>query len=171
MVAGASVVLVLAVSAVLSALAVIGSRSRPLANTVGSPEALGAAVLSAFQQVDLASLRSLALTEEEFRAHVWPDLPISRPERNVPFEFAWRNLRQTSDGYLRQLVAQFNETDLTLLRVEFGGPATAYGEVTVHRDTRLVVRGPDGEVRTLRLFGSTIEQDGRYKIFSFVVDE
>jgi len=34
---------------------------------------------------DLERLRSLVLTRDEFWAHVWPYLPASRPERNVPF--------------------------------------------------------------------------------------
>ena len=35
---------------------------------------------------DRRRAQALALTEEEFRDHVWPELPTSRPERNVPFE-------------------------------------------------------------------------------------
>jgi hypothetical protein len=35
----------------------------------------------------------------------------------------------------------------------------------------LVVRDEAGAERRLRLYGSTLERDGRFKVFSFVVDE
>lgn len=143
----------------------------PLANTLRSPDALGGVILSAFRTGDVAVLEALALTEEEFRRHVWPDLPASRPERNVPFDFAWGMLDQNSDAHLRQTLAEFRGQDLALRGVEFGGPSTTYGDVTVHRETRLIVETPDRVERVIRLFGSTIEQDGAWKVFSYVVDE
>jgi hypothetical protein len=43
--------------------------------------------------------------------------------------------------------------------------------VRVHRDAELVVRDADGATRAVRLFGSLIEQDGAWKVFSYVADD
>jgi hypothetical protein len=169
--AGISLLLVLvAAVALFATLNARKAAPQPLAGTVDSPEVLGRAVLDAFRAGDRARLQSLALTEEEFRDHVWPELPLSRPEVNMPFDLAWGQLAQRSALYLQQTAADFEARGDTLVRVEFAGEATRYDGVTVHRDTELVVTTAAGDERSLRLFGSTIEQDGRYKVFSYVVD-
>jgi len=145
--------------------------SEPLAGTFGSPEALGAAVVAAMRAGDIERLQAIALTEDEFRGHVWPDLPAARPERNVPFEFVWGTLHQNSEGYLRQTASGLAGRPLTALRdVRFSGGSSRYGDVIVHRDTQLVFASADGSEKIVELFGSTIEQDGRFKVFSYVVD-
>jgi hypothetical protein len=169
--AGISLLLVLAAAVAL--FATLNARKaapQPLAGTVESPEVLARVVLEALREGDRARLRSLALTEDEFRRHVWPGLSISRPEVNMPFELAWGQLAQTSALHLQQTTAEFEDQDYELVRVEFAGEATRYDGVTVRRDTELVVTNAAGDERSLRLFGSTIEQDGRYKVFSYVVD-
>jgi hypothetical protein len=40
----------------------------------------------------------------------------------------------------------------------------------VHRESVVLARFPDGSERRVRVFGSVLEQDGRYKVFSYVVD-
>ena len=102
--------------------------------------------------------------------HVWPHLPASRPDRNVPFEFAWNMLHQTSEGYLQQTMGRLEQELHAVGQVQFAGAATDYGDVTVHRDTEVIVTDPDGKQRTVRLFGAMIEQDGRWKVFSYVAD-
>jgi hypothetical protein len=118
----------------------------------------------------VSALERLALTETEFKQYVWPELPISRPESNVPFDFAWGMLHQHSEGYLRETVTEFSGRQLSLKRVELAGASTSYGDVTVHRDSRLVVETTDGREQTIRLFGSMVEKDGGWKVFSYVTD-
>ena len=54
-------------------------RRPPLAPAFASAEALAEAVLDRYRAGDEAGLRALALTEQEFRQHVWPELPAARP--------------------------------------------------------------------------------------------
>jgi hypothetical protein len=167
----ASLAVVLVASIALFA-AVNASRTAPtpLANTYASPDALAQAVIDAMAEGDVQRLQALALTEEEFRAHVWPHLPASRPERTVPFDFVWGTLRQNSEGHLRQTLAGFPDRSIELRRVESAGRTSEYGVVVVRRDTTLLVAGTDGRQRVVRLFGSLIEQDGAWKVFSYIVD-
>lgn len=129
------------------------------------------AVLDGFAAGDADRLRRLALSEREFRERVWPELPASRPERNLPFSYAWGDLKQKSDGSLSTLLARYRGHRLELVGVRFGA-ATAYKSFVVHRDTVLTVKEPAaGSSEDVRVCGSLIEHDGRWKVFSYVVDE
>jgi hypothetical protein len=134
-----------------------------------SSRELAQAVLDAFARRDEATLRALAISEQEFRDHVWPELPAARPERNLPFSYVWGELRQKSDHVLARLLATPERLPLTLVRVGYEGETTRYPTYAVHRDTVLVVRNQRGAEQQLRLYGSTIEKDGAFKVFSFVI--
>jgi hypothetical protein len=81
-------------------------------------------------------------------------------------------LEQNSLGHVRETAEALADlpNDLYLRDVRFSGETSVYGAVRVHRRTELVMVGNDGSERIVRLFGSTIEQDGRFKVFSYVVD-
>jgi hypothetical protein len=168
---GAALLVLLAASvALFASLNTSRMRPAPLANTFSSTEELGRAVVAAMRAGDIDRLRSMALTEAEFRTHVWPDLPAARTGGDVPFDFVWGSLHQRSEGYLHQTMSGLGEMSLTLRDVRFAGETSRYGDVIVHRDTQLVFASPDGAEKIVELFGSTIEQDGRVKVFSYVVD-
>ena len=142
----------------------------PLTSTFESAEAVAAAMLDALAASDPARLRVLALSETEFADAVWPALPSSRPEVNLPLEYAWGTLQQNSRASLAMTVREHGGKTYRLQRVAMGTP-TRYGAFIVHPDTSVVVREPgSGAERRLKLFGSLIEQEGRWKIFSYVVD-
>jgi hypothetical protein len=141
-----------------------------LAGSAASPEEAARVVLDRLAARDLEGLRALAIDEHEFRRIVWPALPSSRPEANLPVEYAWASLRQTSLGALATTVSAHGGQNYQLLSVRFRGETTAYDGFTVHRDTELVVRERSGAARTIRVFGSMIERDGRWKVISFVTD-
>jgi hypothetical protein len=146
------------------------SRVPPLANTSSSPEALASAVLDALSRADRPRLESLALSEVEFRDHVWPDLPAARPERNLPFSYVWGDLRQKSGLSLAQTLKRHGGTRLSLARVSFGGK-TSYARYVVHRDATFEVTDAAGQAKSLRVCGSFLEKDGVWKVFSYVVDD
>ena len=142
----------------------------PLGHAFESPEAVAEAVLAALAEEDGPLLLALALSEMEFRTVVWPELPSSRPERGLPFEYAWGDLHQKSTNELRRLLARAGGTRYELLDVSFDGESTPYETFTVHRDSRLRVRDAAGAERELRLFGSVLQRGGEYKLFSYVAD-
>ena len=142
----------------------------PLHHTFPSPGALSEAVLFALADRDGDTLASLALSELEFRTAVWPDLPSSRPERGVPFDYAWGDLHQKSNNALRRLITRYGGQRYELVDVRFAGETTPYATYQVHRETVLDLRDEEGEELTLALFGSILERDGEFKLFSYVVD-
>lgn len=142
----------------------------PLADTRDSPVALAQAVVDAVTAGNSAALASLALSEPEFREQIWPELPSARPERNLPFSYVWGDLHQKSGASLAATLARYRGQYLTLVEVRHG-EATPYPSYTVHRDSVFVVRTADGGTENVRLCGSMVEQSGRWKVFSYVVDE
>jgi hypothetical protein len=146
-------------------------RVRLLEHTLESPEAVAGAVLRAFNAGDRAALETLSLTEHEFRKLVWPKLPASRPGRNIPWDYVWKDLHGKS---AMQLTARLNEWQRedggTVMRVEFAGDTSDYETYRVRRKSVVVLKTAAGEETRARWFGSIIEQDGRYKVFSYVVD-
>ena len=113
---------------------------------------------------------ALALTEQEFKDHIWPHLPAARPERNLPFSFVWGDLRQKSDGSFSRTFRTYAGKQLRLERMVFAG-TTTYGASTVHREATVTVRDEAGVVSDLRLCGSLIEQRGQWKVFSWVTED
>jgi hypothetical protein len=146
------------------------SRVPPLANASGSPEALASAVLDALSRRDRGRLDALAVSEQEFRDHVWPDLPAARPERNLPFSYVWGDLHQKSNLGLGQTLQNYGDRRYSLKRVTFSGMANYAGYV-VHRDAKFEVTDSSGGSTELRVCGSFIEKNGVWKVFSYVVDD
>ena len=142
-----------------------------LSQSFESADALSRAVLDALATNSPARLRALALTEAEFRDYVWPELPASRPERNVPFEYAWGQMKQRSDGSLQQTIARYGGRHLAFVRSRFTGETSQYQSFAVSRQSEIVAADETGRELVLRLYGSALIKDGRYKLFSYVVDE
>jgi hypothetical protein len=141
-----------------------------LEGTQESVFALAGAILAAIEADEFDALMSLRVSEAEFYHLVWPQLPSARPERNLSWDYVWRDLDQKSRNSARRTLQRHEGRPYRLIRVEFAGETTDYETYRVHRDARVVVEDASGEIRALDLFGSVIEMGGRYKAFSFVVD-
>ena len=59
------------------------------------------AVVGTLDRRDVAALEHLSVSELEFRRVVWPRQPAARPERNIPWEYPWRDLAGKSRLQLR----------------------------------------------------------------------
>jgi hypothetical protein len=153
------------------AFAAITCGPAPLSNTQPSADALAREVLTALARQDASRLGALALNEEEFRRHVWPALPAARPERNLPFSYVWGDLRQKGEMRLRATLSAHNGRRYLLRGVTFSGGTTEYSGFRVHRAALLKVRDSAGADHELRPFGSAIEKNGAWKVFSFHVDD
>lgn len=153
-------------------LATLAACSRPvlLEPTFESDDALARAVLDGIARKDGPGLLGLSVSKDEFENLVWPTLPISRPEVGMPLAYVWQDNFTKSRAYLAQTVERYGGRRYDLVDVEFDGETTEYGSYSVSRETILVVRDERQEERHLRLFGSVIHQNGRSKVFSYIVD-
>jgi hypothetical protein len=143
----------------------------PLSHTYDTPEALAKAFLDALQRQDVDALKQFGLSEDEFRHHVWPELPVAKLDKPLPFEYGWGDLHQKSMNSLSRTYAAYGGRKLTFIRLEFEDETTDYETFKVHRDARVVVVDEErNEEMRLDLFGSVMEKDGRFKLFSYVTD-
>ncbi len=154
----------------LFALSPACTRSVTLQHTLDSARAVAAAVVDGLNRQDLASLERLAVTEDEFHYLVWPRQPAARPGRNIPWDYAWKDLASKSRLQLRGRVREWSDRGLSLVDVSFEGDTTDYQTYRVHRRSVLTLRDRRGQETRASVFGSMIEQDGRYKVFSYIVD-
>ena len=148
-----------------------GCSAEPLPHSHDSPEALARAVLKAIEERDTGALYALALNKEEFTEHVWPELPAARPERNLSVDFVWGDLQLKSNVTLRDTLAAHGGNRYEFIRMAFLGDTTAYGSYRVRRESELTVKDSTGTSRQIRMFGSMLEKNGRYKVFSYVLDD
>lgn len=146
-------------------------RSPALEWGLESPQAVAAAVVAALDARDMRALERLSVNEQEFRQLVWPRQPAARPERNIPWEYAWRSLAARSRHQLKARLSEWARGHrLTVVGLKFAGETTDYGAYRVHRRSVVTLRDGAGRLETTRVFGSLIEQGGRYRVFSYVVD-
>lgn len=156
----------------IAAAAIVAGCGTPptLTNTFESDETAVRAVLDAVAANDAERLISLSLTKEEFETIVWPTLSVSRPEVGMPMDYVWQDTSSKSRAYLAKALDDYGGQRLNLAHVEFRGNTTEHEGYTVSRKTYLIVTDETGEQKTIRLFGSIIRQDGRSKIYSYIVD-
>jgi hypothetical protein len=138
-----------------------------LEHTYESPRALAEEVLGRFRDADRSGLAELALSESEFKERVWPQMPAAG---NVPVDYVWSDLSAKSHRGLSRSLARHGGRQFELLDIRFTKGTTAYQTFVVHRSAQLLVRDQQGREGALDVMGSVIEEAGRYKLFSFVVD-
>jgi hypothetical protein len=158
-------VLVLVIAALVGG---CGAPRERFEGALGSPETLAEAFLQALEARDRPGMESLALSAREFRLEVFPEMPAYG---NIPPDLAWSQLAARSlDGLSRVLETQGGRS-WHLEGIVFGGGRTVYQTFVVYRKPMLRVRDRHtGERREMALFGSLLEHDGRYKLFSFNID-
>jgi hypothetical protein len=144
--------------------------ARTLAPAFDSDEALARAVLDGLAKRDVQGLLALSVSRDEFAELVWPTLPASRPEVGMPMTYVWQDSFTRSRASLAQTIEAVGGQRFTLVRVGFSGQQTDHNGVVIARKSYLVVADGQGQERQIRVFGSVIRQNGRSKVYSYIVD-
>lgn len=148
-------------------LAVAGPRTLDHAHS--SPEALARHFLKAVAAKDLTELRQMRITKDEFCRLVWPELPSSRIQ-NLSCDFAWDQATLRSEGGLYDLLPSHGGKRYELVSLSFAKGIDSYAGYKVLKEPRVVVKDESGRQQEVRLFGSMLEMNGQFKLFSFVTD-
>ncbi|HEU4693859.1 MAG TPA: hypothetical protein VFS23_36090, partial [Vicinamibacterales bacterium] len=83
--------------------------------------------------------------------------------------YVWGDLRQKSSQSLSSVMSREGGNRYELVDVRFEG-MTDYWTYRVHREATMRVRDTGGGERDLRVCGSMLEQDGGWKVFSYVIN-
>ena len=76
-----------------------------------------------------------------------------------------------SDAFLQQTIARYAGKPLTFVSARFTGDTTQYASFSVVRESEIVATDETGRDLILRLYGSVMVKGGRYKVFSYVIDD
>ena len=147
-------------------------RTQAFANTFADLDGLFQALEQAAVSGDADRMRSLAVTEEEFRDLVWPTLDIAKlPKSGFTWEFVWSQHQLKHEKCLMRTSHDLAGGEIDIVDITFEGRTTDHGSFKIHRDSRVEVLRADGTTEALAVFGSLLETaDGRYKIYSFIND-
>jgi hypothetical protein len=133
-----------------------------------SEEALTRAFLEALEDGDRERLASLALSKDEFQKEAFPEMPAYP---NIPEDFVWDQLRMKSHYGLSVVLHYQGGRAFDFQDITYHGGQTAYDTFVVHRKPTLHLRDrKTGKSGTIVLFGSILEHEGRFKLFSLNID-
>jgi len=138
-----------------------------LTHAAASQEALAQEVLLSLKEENLQEMKDLSLSKEEFRRFVWHELPVSNPKTNVPLDYVWNDLNFRSMTRMQGTFNRLMGKDLELVRVVHHGKVVEYSSHRAYPDMEVVIREKGGEEMSYPLFGTLIEMDGLWKVYSY----
>jgi hypothetical protein len=132
-----------------------------------SKEALAEGVIKALSGGDLQSLKDMALSRDEFERCVWPEMPASNPRTNLTLDYVWNDEHARSARYLAMIFERYRGKKMRLVRVIQRGPTTEYRSHKAYSDMTAIARDESGKEMEYPLFGTLIELDGVWKVYSY----
>ena len=145
----------------------VGCEKRTWKNSLDSPDQLGLAVVDALNRKDIEQLDRLRVQREEYLDWIWPAFPASRPPNNFPGNFAWSNLNKQCNTGMKKWIAYFGGVNLKFVDIRFDRPTEIYEGFQLLRGTVLTLQNVAGEKRELKILGSVVVKNGRYKLLSY----
>jgi hypothetical protein len=133
-----------------------------------APAAAAARILDGLLAADKNALRRETVSEPEFLQSLWPWFRGADPGDTRTARFVWEQYSMRSEAGLQGVFKAYAGLPLELVSLRHGG-------VEEHGGFRLLTRPVvtvrvRGEIAEVRLFGSIIEQNGRFKVYGFKTD-
>ena len=145
----------------------VGCEKRVWKNSLDSPDQLGLAVVDALNREDIEQLDRLRVQREEYLDWIWPAFPASRPPNNFPGDFAWSNLNKKCNIGMKKWIAHFGGVNLKFVDIRFDGSEETYEGFQLLRGTVLTLQNVAGKKRELKILGSVVFKNDRYKLLSY----
>jgi len=144
-------------------------RTRPmrLAHGESSPKAVAARLVGALAANDLQALKDLAISKEEFQAYVWPELPASNPRTNIPFDYVWNDVFFRSMNRMGRTYKHFQGHRIEVVKLGTRKNPETFATHTAWPGYEMTIRVDGGPEEELPLFGTLIEMDGVFKVYSY----
>ena len=128
---------------------------------------VGRRALDALEAGDRAALAALRLSRDEYMDVVWPELPASAPDLNVPIEYVWADIEARDRSALARLAPQFGGLAAKLVDVACTGGVEEFETFRVHTGCRVVLRTPSGSHHRIQLFKDVVERGAGFKLFRY----
>ena len=151
----------------LSWLSLSGCEKPTWTNSLDSPVQIGMAVVDALNRKDIAKLNQLRVQREAYLAWLWSAFPASQPPSNFPGDFAWENLNKKCNIGMKRALARYGGHNLTFVDIRFDKPMETYDGFQLLRGTVLTLRNAEGKKMELKILGSVVVKNQRYKLLSY----
>ena len=132
-----------------------------------SPDQLGLAVVDALNRKNIEHLNRLRVQREAFMDWIWPAFPASRPPSNFPGDFAWSNMNKKCNIGMKKWIARYGGHNLKFVSLRFDRPSETYAGFQLLRGTVLTLENAAGEKWELKILGSVVVKNSRYKLLSY----
>lgn len=135
-----------------------------------SPERLVRALLSAVSRRDTTALRSLVLSRGEFAWLYYPETKYTAPPYELGPDLVWIPLLAASEKGAGRLLARYGGSTLRFEALECPDRLDREGSNTITPGCTVRFAAADSAARTIQLFSSLLQRDGRYKFLSYAND-
>jgi len=123
-------------------------------------------LITAIERRDSVEVRQLMITPAEFIDLYFPSSAYTRPPYRQSPSFVWFQIAQNSEKGIGRALQRFGGQPTDYTGYECASEPVTQGENRLWE--QCVVRWNPGQVAgTLRLFGTIIERNGRYKFVSY----
>jgi hypothetical protein len=123
-------------------------------------------VVAAVADSNTAALNALTMNAAEFGYLYFPTSIYAREPYAQPPEVTWLLLDQNSRKGLLRLLREYGGKPLRAEGHRCTGEPGVEGMNRIHEYCTVQIRNEDGSVQDVRLFGSIIEREGRFKLMS-----
>ena len=154
----------------LVAITILSNCSDPpptrISGMVSSPEEVCQKVLDALATNDTLMMGNLVLTRFEHDSVLVPLMPSPPPGVERDMSLAWLMLYERDVKGIRRAFEDYGGQRFTLVTVKFTKPDKIFGDLRAHQGTVVTVRDSTGSEFGLPIFGSILEDHGRFKLVS-----
>jgi hypothetical protein len=142
-------------------------RPSQLEHAAASRKELIEMLASALRDSSATALQRLRLSVPEFAYLYFPSSHLAGEPYRQPPQLAWMLIEQNSAKGETRLLRRFGGSDVELIGHDCPLPPVLEGENRLWHGCTVRLAAPHG---TMRLFGTIIERDGRFKFVSFAND-
>ena len=123
--------------------------------------------LRAVSSNDTASVRRLVVNRAEFAWLYYPHTRFTKPPYELGPELLWMQMNEASEKGIVRALRRYAGTPLRFEALSCPDSVTVEGPNRITTGCQLRFAAADSAARTLRLFGSLMERDGRWKFVSY----
>lgn len=149
----------------------VQKNSRALPGWYPSITELASDIVASLAAGNRQHLAALHITEQEYATYVWPHLPVAQiPQWQNHRDFVWQQHQMRSMRGFDTMLKLYGGRTFRISQVSFNRKPERYGNCTVHSGAVTTVKDEAGQEQRVRIFGSLIEMNGFYKVFSYSID-
>jgi hypothetical protein len=124
-------------------------------------------LVTALNTSDTEKLRLLFITEAEHNQLLGPEFKLHYPSVNSDnLPVLWENLNLKSEKGFVKLIGNYSGKNYQFVSVRFETSDEKYDSYILHQGTVVILRDAGQKETELRLLGSVVERNGKFKILS-----